>query len=222
MIRATSAIITQQIFFHGRILDAVTSRPTLTPPTATLFYAPASDGRPYPLFSRIRPNGQFLFAGSPYTTFPILQAGQTLNLHLRVTALSYVSQTLDINLSDGDLMRVDVNRTLAGQAVTIPQLNVPLWSQDVLLDPLPLQLRLRVVQADDPTVPIDRAEARITAPSASGPFTSNADGYVTIPSLPLAQAVTVRVTRSGFDALETDILLDYRQQVNQRQFALES
>lgn len=219
--RSLDAVLTQQVFITGQVQDALSGRPPLAPPAIALVYQATPD-RPYALEFRQTPEGHFAFFGNPRTAFPAPSGGATLDLRLLVSADRYQSQTVDLSFDETDLAVSTVTRQIAGQNVEVPlRTNLPV-EQNVSLQPVPVHLAGRVVDAADPTIALANAEVQVTAPEARGPVTTNAGGYFTLQDMPVAAAVTVRVTLAGFDPLETAVSLDYRQPVNRQAFALES
>lgn len=222
VLRALDTVLFSQALITGRIVDALTGGALLSQPALTLYYQtpPAAPTRPYPLAARLYPDGLFVFAGNPQTAFPRLSPGDTLGLRLTAGAPGYETQEIDFSLTDIDLALQPVTRTIGGQQVVIYMLDAPVSTQEFTLLPLPLYLSGRVVEADNPDTPIANARVRVTAPENRGPAFTNANGFYTLPDMPLAQEITVRARRFGFDDLEKTIQLDYRQPVNQLDFAL--
>lgn len=221
-LRALDTVLFSQALITGRIVDALTGAAPLTQPALTLNYQtpPGAPVRPYPLPARLSPGGLFVFAGNPQTAFPRLSPGSTLDLRLTASAAGYETQEIEFSLTDIDLALQPVTRTIGGQQVIIHMLDAPVSTQEFLLLPLPLQLSGRVVEADSPDTPIANARVRVTAPEGRGPVFTNADGFYTLPDMPLAQEITVRARRVGFAELTQIIHLDYRQPVNELNFAL--
>lgn len=215
-------VLTQQALITGQVRDSLTERPTLYPPAVTLLYqtAPGEPERRYPLTARLYRDGRFVFPGDPATTFPRLSAGGSLDLLLRVSASRYQTQEIPFSLSSTDLTPGEETRVIDGRALTLPLLEVPLFEQTIDLQPEPLHLNGRIVEADDPGVPIANADASITEPLLIGPLQTDADGYFTFYDLPAVDEVRLQVQRTGFVPLDTVVTLDYRQPVNQMTYAL--
>ncbi len=217
-LRRVSAVLSQQALFVGQITDAVTGgAPRATPAVALTYQTPPD--RPYPLAARIEPGGRFAFAGDPLTALPRLTAG-TLDLRLTVTAARYQPASVDFSLTPADLALVEETRDYSGHTVTVRLLNAPLLDQAVALDPEPLILAGRLVDADDGATPLDGASVSVIAPEARGPVVTDANGYFTLEDMPLAPEITVRAQRAGFQTLDQVVRLDYDRPLNERQFAL--
>lgn len=219
---STDHILTQQALIVGQVLDILTERPLLYPPTIALLYqTPAGEPeRPYPLKARTYRNGNFVFFGDPATAFPRLRAGGSLNLLLRVSAPRYQSQEIALNLSSVDLTPTEKTIEIDGHASMLLLLNVPLFEQSINLEPEPLCLKGRTVKADDPDVPVVNATITIVKPSRIGPLKTNSEGYFTFNSLPVVSQIRLQARRSGFVPLDTVVTLDYRQPVNRMTLAL--
>ena len=220
--RAIDTVVTSQALITGSVHDALTGLPLLSPPTVSLAYQATATqpARPYPLAARVHGSGSFVFAGSPHTAFPLVTGGATLALSLAVSAAGYQPAAQDFTLDAAQLQRQEETITVAGTAVPGAVLAAPLFTQEFALLPLPVHLAGRVVEADNRERPIAGAQVSVTAPSALGPATTNAAGFFTLQSVPVALSITVRVTHAAFDALETIVQLDYRYPVNQQLFAL--
>jgi hypothetical protein len=212
----------QQALITGQILDALTERPPLYPPTVTLLYqTPVGEPeRRYPLTARLYRNERFVFAGSPATAFPRLSTSGTLDLVLRVAAPRYQTGEIQFSLSQADLTLREETLEIDGRTLQFSLLEVPLWEGSIHLQPEPLHLNGRLVEAENPERPIHHAEVRIVAPSMIGPQQTDNDGYFTFYSLPLVQEVRLQSQPAGFARLDTVLRLDYRQPVNQRTFAV--
>jgi hypothetical protein len=224
MILATvSSILSGQILFRGRAFDALTNSAPRSRPVVTLFYqTPAGVAqRPYPLAPRVTNNGTFIFIGDPNRSLPHPVAGQTLDLRLTISALGYQTRSFDFSLDETALSRTEVERELDGKTVRVRLLAAPLWSQDVALDPIAVHLYGRVVHAHDMHTPIAGAQVLLINPEMRGPFSTDTNGAFAIRELPLALQVELRISSAGFGTLEYNVYLDYRQPVNQFQFALE-
>jgi Carboxypeptidase regulatory-like domain len=223
-LRATDAVLTQQAFITGQVEDALTNQPTLNPATVELFYQ-TPDGEParsYPLTAQVSRSGLFVFAGDPSTALPRILPGETLDLRLTASAKGYQTLSIDVSLSAASLALTEQVRQIDGRDVTLALLDAPLLKQHMALSPEPVHLSGRVVQADNPEVPIPSAQVHVTQPDSRGPVTTDQDGFFTLLNLPVALEVTVSVAQAGFNPLVQTIVLDYRQPVNQRTFALSS
>lgn len=220
-LRLLDDVLIQQVLITGQVQDGLNSRPTLAPPRIALVYQ-NPPGRPYALELRQTAEGQYAFFGNPRTAFPILTGGSTLGLQLVVSAEHYQTQTVNFSLTAGDLTPTTVVRQIAGRNVEVSVLtNLPVV-HDIALLPQSIHLAGRVVEAADPTIPLENAQVRVIAPAARGPVSTNDQGFFTLHDLPIASEITVRVTRTGFQPLEEAVRLDYGQAVNQRSFALET
>ncbi|GAB4160089.1 MAG: hypothetical protein Fur0021_31670 [Candidatus Promineifilaceae bacterium] len=221
-LRALDTVLFSQALITGRIIDALTGSAPLSQPALTLSYQtpPGAPVRLYPLPARLSPGGLFVFAGNPQTAFPRLSPGSTLDLRLTASAVGYETQEIEFSLTDIDLALQPVTRTIGGQQIIIHMLDAPVSIQEFLLLPLPLHLSGRVVEADSPDTPIPNARVRVIAPESRGPVFTNADGFYTLPDMPLAQEITVRARRVDFAESTQTVHLDYRQPVNELNFAL--
>ena len=221
VLRAVDAVLSQQVFITGRITDAISGRPPRSSPSLALVYQ-ATPERAFPLDLRLAPDGQFAYFGNPRTALPVPSGGQNLGLRLLASAPGYQAQSLDLTLSAADLALVEVTRQLAGRAVEVGlRTGLPV-SRDLALQPLPVHLAGRIVQRIDPSLPVEGAEVRVTAPQARGPATSGCGGYYALHDMPTAAEVTVIVAAVGFTTLVVTIRLDYGVVLNLRSFALES
>lgn len=219
-LKTLDKVLTQQVFLTGEVTDALLVRRPLTPPSIELVYR-AAPSRPYALSLRQTPDGQYAFFGEPVTAFPDLTPPDLLELRLVVSAEGYAEQRLDLTLTAANLALAEVTRQIAGQPVQVPlRINLPIV-RDFALLPQPVNLAGRVVNRDEPDAPVANAQVRILAPQPRGPVSSNAAGYFSLQSLPVALEVTAEVTATGFDRLEQTINLDYRTPLNQHSFALE-
>jgi hypothetical protein len=221
-LRAIDTLLLQQALMTGGVRDGLTGQPTRNLPTVSLFYQTADPAppRPYPLTARVHPQGHFVFAGDPQRAFPQLSDGTTLALRLTVSAAGYQPHNEDFSLSAAALTLQESTVEISGHSLTIARLNAPLRTFDVALDPLPLSLRGRVIDADELDTPLPGAQVSITAPDARGPVTADANGFFSLHDLPVAQTVTVQVSQTDYDTLTTAVVLNYRQPVHQQDFAL--
>ncbi len=212
-------VITQQVFITGKIRDGLTGLSPQSVPTLKLVYRDNAT-HAYPLACRLTADSLFAFYGNPVTAFPVLSTGSTLNLRLLVSADGYTAWSHDLILNDTQLQLANVSRTLGGENVDVKlRTNLPI-EQEVSLQPNPLTLTGRVVDASEPTTPIAGARVRVTAPAARGPVITQADGFFTLPNLPVALNITVQVVRNGFTTQATTLLLDYSKPTNQVQLGL--
>ncbi len=221
-LRALDGVLFSQALITGRITDALTGDALLSQPALTLCYQTpaAAPTRPYPLTARLSPGGLFVFAGNPQTAFPRLAPGSALDLRLTAGAPGYETQEIEFSLTDVDLALQPVMRTIGGQEVIINMLDAPVFTQDILLLPQPIHLSGRVVEADDPNIPIPNARVRVITPEGRGPALTDANGFYTLQDMPLALEISVRARRVGFEELTQTLQLDYRQPVNELNFAL--
>jgi hypothetical protein len=219
-LKTLDAVLTQQVFLTGRIMDALLGRPVPVVPAIHLLYREAPERR-YALGFRQTPDGQYAFFGEPVTSFPDITPPDILQLRLVVSAPGYVEQRLDVTFTAANLTLANVTRQIAGRPVDVPfRINLPIV-RDFALLPVPVHLAGRVVNRDEPDVPVANAQVRITAPQPRGPVTANASGYYSLPDLPVALEVTAQVTAAGFETLQETVNLDYRIPLNQHSFALE-
>jgi hypothetical protein len=218
------AILVQQALIVGAMHDALTGRPPLQAPTVTLWYQtpPGAPQRLYPLTARVDASGRFTFVGNPTSALPRLAMGEELALRLTASAAGYETAQADFTLTAAALQPTARTVEIDGRAVTIALPNVPLIQHQFALQPLPVHLGGRVVDADNRATPIQNAQVRVTAPALRGPVTTDVDGFFTLHNLPVALAMTVQVTHADFPPLETVITLDYSQPVHQQVFALSS
>jgi hypothetical protein len=226
LLRTVDAVLSQQVLITGRVTDDISGRPPRLSLSLTLVYR-ATPERVFPLDLRVTPDGQFAYFGNPRTTLPELTGGQSLALRLLASAPGYQTTSLDLTLSAADLtlgtetlgepIRQHVGRDLEVELRT----QLPI-SRNLTLQPEPVHLAGRIVQRNDPSLPVEGAEVRVTAPQARGPVTSAASGFYTLQDLPLVAEVEVRVTAAGFTTVDETITLDYAVALNQRSFALES
>jgi hypothetical protein len=219
-LKTLDAVLVQQVFLTGRVMDALFDRPTLSRPSVELVYR-AQPERRYALDFRQTPDGQYAFFGEPVTAFPELTPPDQLELRLLVAAEGYASQQLDLTLTAANLALADVTRQIGGAPVDVPnRINLPI-TRDFALLPDPVHLAGRVVRRDEPDTPVPNAQVRIVAPQPRGPVTTNALGYYSLQALPVALEVTAQVTAAGFDTLQETFALDFRAALNQHSFALE-
>jgi hypothetical protein len=219
-IKTLDAVLTQQVFLTGRVTDALLARPTRSRPAIELVYRAVPE-RPYALGFRQTPDGQYAFFGEPVTAFPDLTPPDLLELRLRVSADGYAPQQLDLTLTAANLALANVTRQVGGAPVEVPnRINLPI-TRDFALAPNPVHLAGRVVSREEPDTPVAGAQVRIVAPAPRGPATTNAAGYFSLQTLPVALEVTAEVTATGFDTLQETLALDFRSALNQHSFALE-
>lgn len=219
---AIDNVLTQQALITGEVRDGLTGGALLYPPVITLLYQTPAGGpeRPYPLAARIYPGGRFVFAGAPATAFPRISAGATLDLLLRVSAPRYQTEVVPLSLSASALTPAEVVREIDGRSLTLPLLEAPLLHQTIALQPQPLHLNGRVVDADSPDEPIASASVTILEPVPIGPLQTGSNGYFTVYDLPVVATIRLQIEQTGFVTLDTVATLDYRQPVNQMTFAL--
>jgi hypothetical protein len=212
-------VLTQQVFISGKIRDALSGLPPLSVPSLQLVYRDEPT-RPYALAARLTADGLFAFYGNPVIAFPKPVAGQTLNLRLVVKAEGYAAWSNDLTFTDTQLLLANVTRTVGGENVTVKLRTNLSIEQEVSLHPNPLTLAGRVVDAAEPNSPISSARVLVSSPTLRGPIITQADGFFTLPNLPVALNINVQVTRTGYKNLVTTLLLDYSQPINQVQLGL--
>jgi hypothetical protein len=220
LLRAIDRVLTHQALITGSVEDALSGLPTPAPPEITLYYQPppGEEARPYPLTPRRYHDGLFVFAGDPTTAFPVLEAGESLDLRLVARAAGYQEQTLDFSLSAEVLTPVEAIRRIDERDVAVQVLQAPLAHHTLALLPEPVHLGGRVVDADDPAMPVAGAEVQLTTPAGASTITDE-DGFFVL-EMPVVSEVTITVSHADFDDLIETIRLDYRQPVNQQSFFL--
>lgn len=217
---AVSGVASRQVFLAGTIHDALSRRAPWTIPSVSLRFQ-AAPRRPLALrLRREAASGLYAFYGDPRSALPVLADPETLDLELVVSAPRYETATAAISLAAADLQLAELVRDVEGRPVTLARRPALPLLLDVLLTPLPLTLAGRVVRAADPAIPVPGASISVTAPAPAGPVTSNALGAYTLPDLPVAEEITLRVTAAGFSPLTLTRRLDYRQPVNEQHFQL--
>jgi hypothetical protein len=222
--RVIDTVLTQQALITGRILDALTGEVPLSPPSIELTYQPSPGGTPrrFPLFRNLLPGGLYAFVGDPLTAFPRLSGGATLDLRLTATAPGYQAATADFSLTPAQVTPTAQSRTIDERVFDLLLLGGPVHEQDLALQPVPLHLAGRIVDAEDRDTGLAGAQVDVTAPEARGPVTTDAEGFFTLRDLPVAARITVRVELAPRPPLSTTVTLDYRHPVNQQTFALGS
>jgi hypothetical protein len=219
---AIDNVLSQQALITGQVRDGLTGGALLYAPVVTLHYQAAAGEpeRPYPLAARIYPGGRFVFASAPATTFPRISTRATLDLLLRASAARYQTEEVPFSLSAAALTPAGVIREIDGRDLMLLLLEAPLLDQTIALQPQPLHLNGRVVDADSPDEPIANASVTILEPVPVGPLQTGTNGYFTFYDLPVATTIRLQVEQTGFVTLDTVVTLDYRQPVNQMTFAL--
>lgn len=209
-------VITRQLLLSGRIADAISSARLLTTPALAVTDADRP-ARALGLLLRLLPDGLFSVSLDPRGSLP----PAAVTLRLTVTAPGYQEAVADVALSAADLARVPGTVMVGGDSEPVTRLASAPVVQDIFLMPQPVTLAGRIVAADDPAVPIAGASVRVTAPSQMGPALTDAAGYFTLPSVPVAAELTLEISAPGRQAATPTVPLDYRTPTNRREFALE-
>ncbi len=163
-LRAIDALLTYQALVIGRISDRLTGRAPRSAATVSLEQLGAN-GRPawrLALPTRVFANGAYAIAGDPLSALPVPTGGETLDLRLVTRCPGYFEERFDFSLDAAALALQPEQRTVLGLPLVTRRLAAPLLEHDVQLLPLPVALSGRVVEADDPTAPVNNAQVRVT------------------------------------------------------------
>lgn len=201
--------LSRQIVLAGRITDAVTGgRPRARTEIAL-------DG-PRGLLVRSAEDGTFSVSAQPEIAMPV--AGDRITLDLR--AAGYQDAAAQVVLTANDLARTALPVSLGGEAAQLPRFrNLPL-ARTIGLLPRPVALKGRVSDADDPAQALAGATVRVTAPVPSAPVQTDALGFFSLPALPVAAEITLRIAAAGHVAADITYRPDFSQPINHGAFAL--
>lgn len=204
----TSDVITQAAFARGRILHGGTGEPVVGDIEFT-----AREG---PVVSRVLADGTFVLSGYLDFLFPELATqAYTLNLTIRVTSpqLRAGAATLPLVLNVPAGPSFDPDPPNAPRAL----IQIP----TILLGADPLTIRGRVVEAEDPTAPIQNASVEVLhAGPAVPPAVTGADGRYRLNNITLVAPVQVRVSHANFQTVTRAMRPEYGLLVNEENFRL--
>lgn len=201
--------LSRQILVSGQITDAITLGRPRARPTVEL-------SGPLGLLVRLAEDGTFAISAQPDILMPA--AGDRITL--AVTADGYQAAYVQIVLSAADLLRSMLPVMLGGQASELPNYrNLPV-TRSIALLPRPVALKGRVAGADDPVAPLVGATVRVTAPMASGPVQTDTFGFFSLPALPVASEITLRITAADHSPADVPYRPDFNQPINHGAFAL--
>ena len=203
-----SDVITQAAFARGRILHGGTGLPVVGDIEFT-----AREG---PVVGRVLADGTFVLSGYLTFLFPLLATqAYTLNLSVRVSSpqlrAGAVTLPLVLNVPAGPSF--DPDPPAAPRAL--------IQSPTVLLAADPLSIRGRVVEAEDPTAPIQNATVEVLhAGAAIAPFVTGTDGLYRFDSVTLVAPVEVRASHASFQTVTRAMRPEYGLLVNEENFRL--
>ena len=225
MATAPPELLSTQVLFGLRVLDAVTWLPPRTPVTPAL--VSVAIGRPLSsLALRTLEDGRAAWYGDPRTALAALADGP-LALRVSATAAGYDDADVHLTLHPGD--GEPQPRTLT-EVTGLPQ--AVEWEWDAGLVPHPLRLELalsphavalrgQVHESAAPFGPVDGATVALTtAPGAI--TTTDAGGRFAFATLPLVAAVTIDVTHPTHDPATLSVAVDYARPVNVCDVALQA
>lgn len=204
----TPDVITQTAFARGRILHGGTGEPVAGDIDFT-----AHEG---PVVSRVLADGTFVLSGYLGFLFPLLATqAYTLNLTVRVTSpqlsAGAVALPLVLNVPAGPSF--DPDPPAAPRAL----IQIP----TILLTADPLTIRGRVVEAEDPTAPIQNATVEVLhAGAAVVPEQTDADGRYRFDGAVLVAPVEVRASHANFLTVTRAMRPEYGLLVNEENFRL--
>lgn len=207
-------ILTQQVIVSGRISDGMTGGAPRARPGVALLRA---DGRPLAdMALRVGADGLYALHADPGRALP----AQAISLRLRVTAPGYQPAQVAVDFTAADLARVARPLGLPDPVAVAVIAGVPVI-RDIALDPLPVALSGRVVEAEDRSQPIPGATITLTAPAAMAPVQTDAEGWFTLSPLPVAPHVTLSITAPAHRPASAGHVVDFRNPINQGSFTLE-
>lgn len=207
-------ILTQQVIVAGRITDAMAGGAPRARAAVALLRA---DGRVLAdVVARVGADGLYAVHADPSRVLP----AQAISLRVAVTAPGYQPAQVTVDFTAADLARIPRPLALADPAEVSVIAGLPV-ARDVALDPLPVALSGRIIEAEDRSQPIAGATVTLTAPLPMAPVASDAEGWFTLSPLPVAPRVTLSITAPGHDPASAEHIVDFRNPINQGSFTLE-
>ncbi|MCX7288207.1 MAG: hypothetical protein NTW20_11815 [Rhodobacterales bacterium] len=205
------APLSRQIIVSGRISDALSGGRPVGVPQITV-------SGPRGLLLRVTGEGVYAVSAQPDIAMPV--AGDRISLLLRTDG--YQETSVQVQLTPADLERTPLAVDLGGEAAELSHFaNLPI-AQDIALLPRSVALKGRVGNADDPAGALGGTSVRVTAPVPAGPVQTDALGFFSLPALPVAAEITLRIEAAGFDAADILYRPDFSQPINHGAFALSS
>jgi Carboxypeptidase regulatory-like domain len=203
--------LSRQIVLSGQISDGLSG--------TRLRAVPQIDfAGPQGLLLQVKADGVYSVSAQPDIAMPV--AGDRISLLLR--AEGYQPAAIDVLLTLADLDRIGLDINPGGGVVEIAHFrNLPV-TRDITLNPRPVNLKGRVNDAEDPATAIAGATIRVTAPAPTGPVQTDDLGHFSLPDLPVAAEVTLRIEAAGFVAADISYRPDFNQPINHGAFALSS
>lgn len=220
-IKTLDRVLVRQAIITGRVSDALTGEALKIQPSLTLSWRidDSSEFRAVAAPLRIKPCADFAFYGIPELFFPELEEGQSLQCCLGVQAEGYQDATATFTLNRSQVSPAAITETYSGFTAALSKLDVPVRIENIALQPRPVNLAGLVVEDNDIATPVSGASISITTPAGGGTATTDAQGCFRIDNLPVVAKVTVQVSSEG-NSISEEVLVDYRQRINQRTFSL--
>jgi hypothetical protein len=201
--------LSRQIILAGQITDAISAGRPRARPVVEVSGPPG-------LLLRLAEDGRYAVSAQPAIAMPLV--GDRVTLDLR--AEGYQVASVQVVLTAADLQRSVLAVALGGEPAEQPHYrNLPL-TRNIALLPRPVALKGRVADADDPAVALGGATVRVTAPVPSGPVQTDGMGFFSLPAVPVAAEITLRVTAANYSAADISYRPDFNQPINHGAFAL--
>ncbi|MCU0827104.1 MAG: carboxypeptidase-like regulatory domain-containing protein [Tabrizicola sp.] len=201
--------LSRQIIIAGQITDALSAGRPRARPVMEVSGPPG-------LLLRLAEDLTFSVSAQPDIAMPLV--GDRVTLDLQVDG--YQAANLQVVLTAADLQRSLLAVVLGGEPAELPQYrNLPI-TRNIALLPRPVALKGRVADAEDPGVPLAGATVRVTAPVPSGPVQTNALGFFSLPAVPVAAEITLRISAPNYSPSDISYRPDFNQPINQGAFAL--
>jgi hypothetical protein len=204
----TPDVITQAAFARGRILHGGTGEPI-----AGDIDIAALEG---PVVGRVLADGTFVLSGYLPFLFPLLATqAYTLNLRIRVTSPQLRAGAVTLPL----ILNVPAGPSFDPDPPAAPRALIQIPT--ILLTADPLSIRGRVVEAEDPTAPIQNATVEVLhAGPAVAPVVTGADGRYRFDGVTLVAPVQVRASHANFLTVTRAMRPEYGLLVNEENFRL--
>jgi hypothetical protein len=214
-LESLSAAGTVQVLLGGRISNAATGR-GVGAPSLALSFDPDGSGSFVAVPARLarRADGWFAWHLTP-EQMPGA-SGPNAALRIEASAAGHSAVLATLAIDPAELALVNETRTLGGRPVTLSRIQGAPFRLDVTLDPLPVALEGHVHAAGDPEQPAGGATVEVIVPPGAATAT-DAAGDFRLTALPVAEAITLRITHGG-DAADRIFRPDFSQRINRAVF----
>lgn len=209
VILASTRAMARQVLIRGRVGEAITGRGF----DGFSVRVRAEQGAvtcALPFVTALKPGGWYAAHLNPGAVWPEFDPGPDVTLRVEITIPGRSPVTQSRAFSPALVALTDAVLTIGGQPVMARLVSGAPFVFDVTLDPPAVALQGTVLRGNDPADPI--TGATVTAAPTPGVVT-DANGQFFIPTLPVAETVTLALSEGG-PAVTIPFTPDYARRVN--------